>query len=180
MSNTNSTSNITVFSWNEFPVEKNKFFICICTKSNLIDSERKNIDKLLNYVQIIFPENKIIYNDPEDFIKYKTQIENGKTTMILDLRKSTDWIERLYFLNRYLDKGYFIIIGDYDIIPKISLTMSDILIFDTEETTNKYLGERYRSTISNFNIDTHYVLIDKRRMGLNIHGLTKAELDRYC
>ncbi len=78
-----------------------------------------------------------------------------------------------------MDRGHFIIIGDYDKIPKIALTITDIIVFDTEDTTNKYLGERHSSKISNFNTDLHYILIDKQKMGFKIHGLTKSDLNRY-
>ncbi len=70
-------NNITIFSWNEFPVEKEKFIMCICTS----DKENTKINNLINYTKIIFPENSFVYNEPNDLVKYKKKLQtNGGQT----------------------------------------------------------------------------------------------------
>lgn len=173
---------LTLFSWNEFPVQKDKFCICICTKNDQSEKEKDEINRLINFVKIIFPEKNTIYNDSYDIINYKKNNDgknNDKSTLILDLKHKTKWVDNLYIHKQYIDSGYFIIFGEYDKIPKVILTTSDIIIFDTEDTCNKYLGERHKSNISNFNTDMYYILVDKRRMGFNIHGMSKSDLNRY-
>lgn len=186
MSNGDSSANITVFNWNEFPVEKDKFCVCICLseiKSQRETLKEKNTDKILNYVKLIFPEENLIYTNIHDLVNYRKNITNStiKSTLIfnIDDLSDTDWTENIAILGAYLDRGYFIIIGNYDKIPKILTTTCDIMIFDTEDTTNKYMLERHNSKISNFNTESHYILIDKRNLNLKIHGLSKEEINRY-
>lgn len=171
----NEQKDITVFLWNEFPVEKTKFTTCIC-KDGI---EESKLDELLNFIKLIYPEDYIVYTTPKDLIEYKNRISVKKSTIIFDLCKTTDWAENLYILDRYLDRAYFIIIGLYEHIPKIYLTISDIMIFNDEETINKYLSTRHNSLISNFNHQSYYCLLDKRRMGMKINGLIKSNLTQY-
>lgn len=184
----NSSTNITVFNWNEFPVEKEKFSVCICLKNNQSSDEKINTNKILKYIKMMFPEETSSYTNVSDLVNYKNNIMSKtnlmsahKSTMTININELSNihWSENIAILQRFLDRGYFIIIGDYDKIPKIVTTTADIMIFDTEDTTNKYLGEKHRSQISNFNTDSHYILIDKRNLNMNIHGLSKDEINHY-
>lgn len=186
-----SENGITVFSWNEFPVERDRFFVCICTE-NLEEFKSKSsitapttpashLDPLntstLNFIKSVFPEECKTYTERNDIVEYKKRI--NKSTLLFDFNKKSDWIDCMVVLQGYLNSGHFIFVGPYENIPKTALTVSDILIFDTANTANKYLSERHNSNINNFNTNTHYILIDRRRMGFSVHGLTKSDLERY-
>ena len=169
-----SNSNITTFNWNEFPVERDKFLICICLKTAQTKGEKLDSDNILNYIKVIFPEETI-----SDITK-KLNTTTTKSTLIIDELSENHWSQNVLILKKYLDnRGHIIIIGNYDNIPKLLLTISDIIIFDIDETANKYLTERHRMNISNFNNDSHHILIDKRNLNMNIHGLSKEEIKHY-
>lgn len=211
MTENSTNKGISVFSWDKFPLECDKFSVCICTKNNPNERESIEIDKLLNYIKLIFPQNCILHTDIVD--DKKNMVTGDKNTILFDLRSSdnrhilkggivdptllpypfgseilksgssvSDWVDNLYILQKYLSdeiKVYSVTIGEYEKIQKLTLTSTDIIIFDTEETANKYLKERHRSTISNFTEDAYYLLIDKRRLRMDIYGLAKSDLDRY-
>ena len=174
-------SKISVFTWNEFPVEADKLTLCICTGKNLGASEKLEIDKLIRYIKTIYPENIIDYhtNNTNTIINTKLQSSDEKKTLFLDIKEETTWTDNMSLYHQYLDnRGHIIVTGEYENIPNIVLTSADIIIFDTEETTNKYLT-RHKSSLNNFNTTTHYILVDKRRMGFRVYGLSKSDLERY-
>jgi hypothetical protein len=176
-----SNSNITTFNWDKFPVEEDKFLICICLKSEQTNVEKIDSNNIINYIKIIFPEENIIYNNNSDIINYTKKLNTtSKCTLIIDELSKNHWSQNISVLKKYLDnRGYIIIIKDYDNMPKLLLSISDIIIFDIDETANKYLTERHRMNISNFNNDSHHILIDKRNLNMNIHGLSKDEIKHY-
>jgi hypothetical protein len=184
----NQNTNINIFSWDKFPVESDKFRMCICLENEIIEDDNQSIKNLIEYNKLLFPENIIYYKTIQDLIYYKKQSYNIKSTVLIDLRnneknknKTSDlWLENLYMMILDLESIYCIIIGEYSKVPKIILTVSDIIIFDTTNTINKYLSERHNSKLSNFDVtEKYYLMVDKRRMDFKIQVLEKSKVNRY-
>jgi hypothetical protein len=62
----------------------------------------------------------------------------------------------------------------------VMLTVSDIIMFDTNNTINEYLSERHNLKFESFEIDKkYYLIVDKRRMDFKIQVLEKSKVNRY-
>lgn len=159
-----------IFCWNQFPVEVEKFSLCICI------SDEEESSRVLKYINLIFPEKTTLYKKSTDLYDYKKTLEEEKTTIVFNLYEK-DWVDS-FLLKSYNDKGYFITVGEYENIPKVVLTTSDVIIFDSK-TIKKYLQERHSYiTIEDINEDT-YIVLDRRRMKFEFKYILKTEVLFY-
>ncbi len=153
---------ISNFTFVEYPVEKNKFNISI--QLNSISSDKMN--NIINFIKIIFPE-KI------EEIQKISKIDNNqeKKTYILDTREyNYDFIDQLKLMKLYdsLNFKHVLVVGNK--IPTISLSNSDIIIFEDEILLNLYFKERHPNLeIKNFNRN-NVLIVDKRDVNIKIYS----------
>lgn len=179
MTTPNSTTkgSITSFTWKSFPVEEEKFAICLIQSG---EKKTREFDNLCEYIKIVFPENLIEHESPES---YTPQIK--KTTILRECLKTNEndypkWLENNYLIQRYLRNSHIIVTGEFNNIPDTVLTNSRIIIFESQEDSNKYLQSKHGATLNNFNTSANFIVIDKSVMGhFNIYGMFKADLVRY-
>lgn len=165
---------ITPFTWKLFPVEEDKFDICLVQSGK---TQTRDFSRLYEYIKVIFPEDKSInLNNPEDHI-------STKFTIIKEFDQfnyENKWIESHILFKHYLENRHTIVLGEFDFIPETSLTNSRIIIFESQDDSNKYLNSRHRASLQNFDILSNFIVIDKSVMGhINIYGLNKKDLIRY-
>lgn len=172
---------IGLFRWVEFPLEKDKFTVCIVYDGNI-----KDHDKLISYIKTIFPENPKKCIDTKDIIDYNVSTKSKKTTLIIDDKNTSfnksDWVDSLLINNE--TKSFNIIIGKYETISKTSLTMADVIFFETYETLNKYKSDRFGFTILFSQVLKNsckdlYFIVDKQNMNDIVGYFPKIELMRY-
>ena len=142
---------VTYFHWDEFPVEKDKFSICLIKGESPPDTDFLN---LTNYIKIVFPESSTL------LIDYDTSID-AKWTLELSSR------------------SHKISVGKYSNIPKSVLTNSDILIFSSIDDFNTYFRSKHFKTTEGFDIVSKFIVIDKRKINPSIHAISKSDLIRY-
>lgn len=178
MTTPNSTTNgtITSFSWKMFPVEEEKFSVCLVQSGK---STTKEFSNLCEYMKIIFPEKLVMHDTLESY-----GVLSGKYTFLKEYSNSSNecpkWLQNHLLIEKYLDNTHVIVIGEFNDIPATVLTNSRIIVFETQEDVNKYLQLRHGALLNNFNTDTNFIVIDKSIMGhFNIYGLSKKDLIRY-
>lgn len=178
MTTPNSSTNglVKSFVWKKFPVEEDKFSICLVSSGSKITKEFEN---LCEYIKIVFPEKLIIHDTPEF---YTTQL--GKHTVFKEFNDEKEcplWLESYSLFEKYLHtKSHIIVTGEYNKIPSTVFTNSRIIIFESQDDLNKYLQSKHGATLNNFNVSSNFIVVDKSIMGhFNIYGLFKGDLIRY-
>lgn len=177
MTTPNATTNgfITSFSWKSFPVEEEKFFICLVQSGEKMTREFEN---LYEYIKIVFPE-KIVYSDSPDWHNISGTLLK-KTSVICECKKEKNWIESHNLTTDYLRNSHVIVSGEFDNIPSTVFTNSRIIIFESDDDSNRYIQKTHCVSLNNFNTRSNFIVIDKSIMGhFNIYGLLKTDLIRY-
>lgn len=69
--------------------------------------------------------------------------------------------------------SHSIVYSSYNNIPSSILSISDMIIFDNIDDTNKYLSSRYSCIVEEFDFSNHNILVDKKNIILRIYALSK-------
>jgi len=175
--NSKTNGSITSFSLKTFPVEEEIFAICLVQSG---EKKTKEFNNLCEYIKIIFPEKLNILDSPDTYIDKKY-----KTTILHECVKENEpgfskWVESNSLLHLYLRTTHVIVIGELNNIPETVFTNSRIIIFESQDDSNKYLQPRHGSSLNKFDTQTNFIVVDKSVMGhFNIYGLFKNDLIRY-
>lgn len=181
MTTPNSTTkgSITAFSWKSFPVEEEKFTVCLVQSGT---TKTRDFDNLCEYIKIVFPENFVVHENTES---YRNTPPFKKHTILRECVKTNKkdypkWLETNFLFQEYLHNSHIIVTGEFDDIPHTVLTNSRIIIFESQDDSNKYLQSKHGASLNSFNTETNFIVIDKSIMGhFNIYGLFKKDLVRY-
>jgi hypothetical protein len=99
----------------------------------------------------------IVDSDNKKIIEYFKFCYPEEDTNIIEC-KSTDWDDRIKIHKQFTNEsGYFIFYGK-DIDP-FFYTVSDILVFTSNETLQRYIGNEYNLT---FNSTKNFIVVYKR------------------
>lgn len=163
MTTPNSLTNgsVTTFNWKRFPLEEESFVVCLIKDPVSFLKESPDFSNLTEYIRIVFPEHKTQFHE-------------------LSQKDTSIWLTNHNLISNVLKKSHIIVTGEYKNIPPTILTNSRILIFESQDDTNKYLQNRHGASLNNFNIDSNFIVVDKSIMGhFSIYGMIKKDLIRY-
>ena len=170
--NYSNNGSITQFSWKSFPVEDDKFSICLVQSGK---TRSREFLRLYEYIKVVFPEDTSIkLNNPEERISTKFSIIKEFDSL------NHNWVDNHILFKHYGQNRHTIVVGELEFIPKTTLTNSRMIIFESSGDSNKYINARHRISLDNFDEVPNFIVIDKSIMGhINIYGLDKKLLIRY-
>ena len=174
------------FRWKKFPLETSGFVVCIIRDDDSFYNDY-NIDNLLTYIKTIFPEvsSDITSKNIELYRKNCESDKSHKNTIVISPSFHEDeWVDNLRVYSNKKDNSFYIIEGKYSDIPKIALTLSDVMFFTSQEVLNLYKIDRFGVSMKFEderlqNNKNCFYIIDKQNMKDNIRVLPKKYMDRY-
>lgn len=171
---------IPLFVYEKYPLYKKSFCTTIVINQN---SNKDVIDGLIHYLQAINPEPVVAHTDGDFYPLYKTWCEKYKTdpttetTFLLDYRYHLPSEEDLIYLLKLFDQKpvHFIIVGEFDTLPRIFSTNADLIYLETFYEFNSVNG---KYMIQSMTGDV-FLILDRRSMDLLIWLSQRQEVLKY-
>jgi hypothetical protein len=169
---------INEFNFSKYPIFSDSFKITINVDNNSDNSD----NNLLSYLKLIYPR-PIVNQKGENFYphfkNYLTEIQKNtdyKCTFVLDYRDELPSDEDMIYICKLLDiNSHFIIIGDFDSLPRVLYSSSDLIFNESIDVFNKIYT---KINLDDKNIDV-YTIIDNREMDSSLWFMNKSYLLKY-
>jgi hypothetical protein len=178
---TQGSMTIPYFVWKSYPLYKKDFSTTILTSSD--EKNKKYTEGLIKFLKTVNPDPIIMYQGNTDFYPhYKNYCINLSKnpeytcTFYFDFREHLpSEMDLVYMFKLYGLPIHFIIIGHYDTLPRLFLTNSQIIYFESIKEFNA-LTKTYQ--IENM-MEEIFLLYDKTEMHLLVWISKKEDIKKY-